>query len=205
MKADFEKGTKICCSCKKELPLDMFYKDKISSDGLAYCCKKCRIERVKSCQSSNKGKEKRKAYRDKTQNTFGRIGCKRGNNGMLKRDYELNKQQLQIRNERRERLGRIKHKGKGVLKWYSGELEELNTVEYRKRMIREYNRQRYCAIRGYIGRKQPSEHFLFDFDLEKMLEDNVYINAYGNKRQYITKWWKGEIRHWTVKDGIWKE
>lgn len=62
MKAYFEKGTKICCSCKKELPLDMFYKDKISSDGLAYCCKKkCRIERVKSCQSSNKGKEKKKS------------------------------------------------------------------------------------------------------------------------------------------------
>lgn len=29
MKADFEKGTKICCRCKKELPLDMFYKDKV--------------------------------------------------------------------------------------------------------------------------------------------------------------------------------
>lgn len=22
---------------------------------------------------------------------------------------------------------------------------------------------------------------------------------------YITKWWEGEIRHWTVKDGVWKE
>ena len=24
-------------------------------------------------------------------------------------------------------------------------------------------------------------------------------------KYYITKWWQGEIRHWTVKDGIWKE
>lgn len=190
---------------KKELPLDMFYKDKISSDGLAYCCKKCRIERVKSCQSSNKGKEKRKAYRDKTQNTFGRIGCKRGNNGMLKRDYELNKQQLQIRNERRERLGRIKHKGKGVLKWYSGELEELSVGEYQRAMHKEYHRQRSCAIRGYIGRVNPCEHFLFDFDLEQMLKDNAYNCNGSGKKYYITKWWKGEIRHWTVKDGIWKE
>ena len=39
MKADFEKGTKICCRCKKELPLDMFYKDKSRNDGLCCCCK----------------------------------------------------------------------------------------------------------------------------------------------------------------------
>lgn len=28
MKADFEKGTKICSRCRKELPLDMFGKKK---------------------------------------------------------------------------------------------------------------------------------------------------------------------------------
>jgi hypothetical protein len=37
-----------------------------------------------------------------------------------------------------------------------------------------------------------------------MLKDNVYNNS-GGCRKYITKWWKGEIRHWTVNDGIWKE
>lgn len=26
MKADFEKGTKVCSRCRKELPLNMFYK-----------------------------------------------------------------------------------------------------------------------------------------------------------------------------------
>lgn len=46
--------------------------------------------------------------------------------------------------------------------------------------------------------------FLFDFDLEQMLKDNVYLSSSRGK-QYITKWWKGEIRHWTVNDGIWKE
>lgn len=43
-----------------------------------------------------------------------------------------------------------------------------------------------------------------DFDLEQMLKDNVYCRS-GKNRKYITKWWKGEIRHWTVNDGIWKE
>lgn len=43
MKADFEKGTKICCRCKEELPVTMYNKDpQKKSDGLAPYCKKCR-------------------------------------------------------------------------------------------------------------------------------------------------------------------
>lgn len=33
MKADFEKGTKVCSKCKKELPIEMFSNDKNTSDG----------------------------------------------------------------------------------------------------------------------------------------------------------------------------
>lgn len=40
MKADFEKGTKICSKCKKELPIDMFGKNKNAIDGLQWYCKK---------------------------------------------------------------------------------------------------------------------------------------------------------------------
>lgn len=57
MKADFEKGTKVCCSCKKELPLDMFYKDKSSNDGLSYRCQNCMKKRVKIYHTSDKGKK----------------------------------------------------------------------------------------------------------------------------------------------------
>lgn len=89
--------------------------------------------------------------------------------------------------------------------WYDGELEELNKVEYIRVMNKEYSRQKRCAICGHVGRSQPSEHFVFDFDLEQMLNDNVYINWSNGWKKYITKWWDGEIRHWTVKDGIWKE
>lgn len=56
---------------------------------------------------------------------------------------------------------------------------------------------------GYIGRKEPSVYFLFDFDLEQMLNDNVYVSSNGRK-YYIKKWWEGTIRHWTVNDGVWK-
>ena len=47
MKADFEKGTKICSRCKKELPLKMFGRDKSNNDGLSVYCKKCFCERTK--------------------------------------------------------------------------------------------------------------------------------------------------------------
>lgn len=205
MKADFEKGTKVCSCCKKELPLNMFGKNKAMSDGLGYYCKNCVNKHVKVYQESDKGKKQIKEYYDRTRNTFGRVGHKRGCSGILKRDYELSEQQLQIRNNNRKRKGRTtKREKQGILVWYSGGLEELSIVEYDRALSKEYSRQKNCAIRGYVGRVNPCEHFLFDFDLEQMLKDKVYYSVNGGRR-YITKWWKGEIRHWTVKDGIWKE
>lgn len=192
MKADFEKGTKVCSRCKRELPISEFSKDKRSKDGLQCYCKKC-------------SKVTHKVYLDKDTNTFGRIGRKRGNFTIMKRDYELTEQQLERRNKQRERK---KYKTKrtnphGILVWYDGKLNNITTEEYNKIMTREYNIQKDCAIRGYIARKKPSEHFLFDFDLEQMLKDNVYYTSWGNKT-YIEKWWDGTIRHWTVNDGVWK-
>lgn len=93
---------------------------------------------------------------------------------------------------------------KGILIYYDNLLNKLSSDEYGRELRREYNLQRACAIRGYIAIKQPSTHFLFDFDLEQMLKDNAYYSN-GKHKKYITKWWDGEIRHWTVNDGIWKE
>lgn len=206
MKADFEKGTKVCSCCKKELPLDMFSKNTTTSDGLRCHCKKCSYEYNKMYYSSDRGKKSRRTYNNKRNNTFGRIGHKRGHSGTLKRDYELSEEQLNRRNAKRRYLKNTgRQKRQGILIWYSGELEGLSKVEYIRAMNKEYNRQKRCAIRGYVGRTQPSEHFLFDFDLEQMLKDKVYYMTGKANKCMITKWWKGEIRHWTVKDGIWKE
>lgn len=65
MKADFEKGTKICSKCKRELSIEMFNKDNSRSDKLSMCCKDC----------------------TRTKNL-------RGHSVILKRDYELTKEQL---------------------------------------------------------------------------------------------------------------
>lgn len=206
MKADFEKGTKVCSKCKRELPIEMFGKNKNATDGLNFYCKNCESTRYKLYR--NKNNDKIKEYFDKVQNTFGRNGRKRGHNGMLKRDYELTSEQLKRRNRKRmdDRLRRKQKRENpyGILIWYSGMLDDLDSNEYSHEMIKEYTRQKICAIRGYVARVKPSEHFLFDFDLEQMLKGNVYYMTGGSKK-HITKWWKGEIRHWTVNDGIWKE
>jgi hypothetical protein len=210
MKADFEKGTKICSRCRKELPLDMFGKSKNRSDGLNIYCKECSRIKWKQCYNSDveHSRERARNDNDKRVNTFQRKGVARGNRGMLKRDYELTEEQLKRRNKSREyRKHRIKYRctnAQGILIWNDGKLQDLESKEYCKIMHKEYTRQRECAIRGYVAKVTPSEHFLFDFDLEQMLKDNVYRKV-GNKKRHITKWWKGEIRHWTVNDGIWKE
>ena len=206
MKADFEKGTKVCSKCKRELPISEFYKNKSNKDGFECYCKKCVAEYDKTKKRKEQKKKVLKRNNDKTINTFGRVGRKRGNSGKLKRDYELTEQQLERRNKNRE-LKKYKTKmnePQGLLIWYDGKLNNITTEEYKKVMTREYTIQKRCAIRGYIARKQPSEHFLFDFDLEQMLKDNVYYGSSGN-RIYIEKWWDGTIRHWTVNDGVWKK
>lgn len=202
MKADFENGTKICSRCKKELPLENFWKSKSTNDGLVTYCKKCCCKYGKEYYEKNRTKIRE--YQDRRTEVFGRKGHERGNCGILKRDYELNEEQLKRRNAIRKRRKYKKTKLHGIMIWYSGKLNNLNLEDYTKEQHREYNRQRVCAIRGYVGKVQPSEHFLFDFDLEQMLKDNVYFSTHGEKK-YITRWWKGNIRHWTVKDGIWKE
>ena len=37
----FENGIKVCCTCKRELPLDAFNKDTGCSDGLCRMCREC--------------------------------------------------------------------------------------------------------------------------------------------------------------------
>lgn len=206
MKADSEKKTKICSKCKRELPIEMFSKDKSEIDGLKYRCKDC--DKPYSKIYYNKNKVRLKEKKRITYNTFGRIDYKhkRGNGSSIKRDYELSDEELKRRNRRRKmrKTKRPQTNVQSILVWYDGKLEGLSIEEYAKALHLEYNRQKRCAIRGYIGKVKPSEHFLFDFDLEQMLKDKVYLSTNGRKL-YITKWWKGEIRHWTVNDGIWKE
>lgn len=220
MKADFEKGVKICSKCKKELPISEFSKNKATKDRLNCYCKKCASRKVCDYVKSEKGRRKRKEYYsleyikeknrkrgNKIKNTFSGTerNC-RGKSRIVKRDYELTEEQLQKREmQRKGHKTRNKEESvHGLLVWYDGQLNNLDKREYKNAMDREYSRQRRCAVCGSIGVKPPSEHFLFDFDLEQMLKDKACSGS-GYSKIQITKWWDGEIRHWTVNDGIWKK
>lgn len=113
MKADFEKGTKVCSKCKRELPISEFNKNKNSKDGLYSYCRQCASERtseyyknnkehiktvVREYQRTEKGKEVAKRSNDKHHNTFnGTERSCRGKSHIVKRDYELTEEQLQKR------------------------------------------------------------------------------------------------------------
>lgn len=160
-------------------------------------------------ENSDSEIEKATERADKSTNTFGRrIGHARGQGSMLKRDYELTPEELERRNNKRKsrkgRKAKSKRKGHSILVWYDGTLENLTETEYNSIYNRELKRQKRCAVIGKVGLVKPTEHFLFDFDLEQMLKDGAYITT-GGKKKCITKWWDGEIRHWTVNDGIWKK
>ena len=61
MKANFETGLKICGHCKREPPIEMFYKSSRTSDGLSCSCNDCR----KEYRQSQSGREVSKKARIK--------------------------------------------------------------------------------------------------------------------------------------------
>jgi hypothetical protein len=81
MKANFDKGTKICSKCKRELSIEMFQKNRTASDGLTCRCKEClssksmteeererRKQIYKKYHASEKGAESRKRINEKRRN-----------------------------------------------------------------------------------------------------------------------------------------
>lgn len=55
--------TKICTKCKRELPLDMFQKDRTKRDGLTCRCKECKAEYARQYVIDHR--EERRAYKKK--------------------------------------------------------------------------------------------------------------------------------------------
>lgn len=86
MEVDFEKETKVCSKCGRELPISEYHKESRRKDGLSLHCKECEKERSKKKReaikndpvrhqkmldaykryhASEKGKAKRKEYEAK--------------------------------------------------------------------------------------------------------------------------------------------
>lgn len=187
MKKDFEKGTKVCSKCKRELPISEFNKNKRTSDGLSSRCRECSRKETLECYN-----KKPKLFRNKTA-----------------KDARYKSNLDKINKCRKARVPCDSDKYYSMLVWVDKEnTNSMTRDEYSKMYHREWNRQQRMAVSGRETKRFKNEKdklmFLFCFDLERMLKDNVYYNSNKNKK-YITKWWKGEIKHWTVNDGIWKE
>ena len=81
MKANFDKGTKICSKCKRELPIENFQKNCAATDGLTCRCKEClsaknlteeerkrRVESVRKYQQTLKGQANRERQNERRRN-----------------------------------------------------------------------------------------------------------------------------------------
>lgn len=66
------KELKRCCSCKRWLPLDIFYKYNNTWDGLGRMCKKCNNDRQKRYREKHPGKDREKSrrYRERNPDSF---------------------------------------------------------------------------------------------------------------------------------------
>lgn len=115
-------------------------------------------------------------------------------------DEELTKEQLEVRNKYRQKHNQEPMEKYCSLIWVSDYAKGLEYTEYLKLRANEQAQQKYMAITGRGSIENKERHFLFSFDLEKMLDKNVQMS--GKK---IEKWWNGTINSWTIKDGIWKK
>lgn len=116
------------------------------------------------------------------------------------------KEQLTENQRKRRKEDRNAHpsinseiKGYGVLEYVSEYAKSLPYAKYVRERDKAYKRQMYRAFVGTQGSMKETD-FVYDIDLQKMLEC-----GYQFRGETITKWWEGEIRHWTVRDGVWRK
>jgi hypothetical protein len=78
MKANLKTGMKICCKCRRELPIGEYYKDKSLCDGLRRDCKSCSLEMSRKYYQKNREKiaEKHGKYRQKNREKIAEKGRK---------------------------------------------------------------------------------------------------------------------------------
>nr|DAP16135.1 MAG TPA: restriction endonuclease [Bacteriophage sp.] len=166
MRANFEKGTKICSKCRKELPLDSFYKNKKTFDGYEYQCK--------DCKPLYNSKEASKRYRESHKEEI--------------KEYNKNKY-LKNKNEIRERNKNYEQSERGKEVRYL--IRKRRHVK-----ILEYNKKYYQSINGKIVLKKIQQKRRVKcnkYIQEKRKIDKIFAlkhNLRSRIHQAITKGWK---------------
>lgn len=165
MKVDFEKGTKICSKCRKELPLDSFYKNKKTFDGYEYQCKDC-----KPPYSKKASKKYRESHKEEIKE-------------YNKNKYLKNKDEIRERNKNYEQSERGKEVRYSIRKRRYAKILEYNKKYYQsingKIVLKKIQQKRRIKHNKYIQEKRRVDKF---FALKHNLRSRIY--------QAITKGWK---------------
>lgn len=183
MKADFEKGTKICSKCKKELPIDMFGKNKNAIDGLQWYCKKCAREYFNSKPYLLKNKTAKNPMFCDNRAKINRCRNARISDSRLKDNYSF------------------------LIYVDKAKTKNMDTKTYNKKLHSDWGKQQRMAIKGRPSKKflngEYKPMFVFCFKMEEMLNRKVHIS--GAKPLYeIQKWWEEKMEYWTIFDQIWR-
>lgn len=174
MKADFEKGTKICSKCRRELPIEQFNKDSSKSDGLNIQCKDC----VAAYRKSPEGKEVSKRARKKYFQT------EKGKECSKKQTQKLQKTEH----------GKLIYKRAG-LKYRKSEQGIQHEKEYRKSESFKIKQEKYRkSEKGKAAFKRGNEKYE-QTEKGKTVRHSIYrkriengkINEYQNKKYEIDK------------------
>lgn len=188
MKADFEKGTKVCSKCRKELSIEQFGIDKHTLDGLNCRCKECSRKSSQKFYQTEKGKLIHRNSQKRYSNTEkGKI--------TNKKYYSKYRQTEKGKEKIKEDVKRFRQTEKGkILYKKSGE-------RWRKLHLTEYRREKYqndidfkirILLRGRLQyalkNNQKSGHTLellgcsldeLKVHLEQQFEPGMTWNNYG--------------------------
>lgn len=130
MKADFEKGTKICSKCKRELPIEQFGIDKHTLDGLNCRCKDCSRKSSQEFYQTERGKLIHRNSQKRYSNTEkGKI--------TNKKYYSKYRQTEKGKEKIREDVKRFRQTEKGKI------LYKKSRERWRKLHLTEYRREKY--------------------------------------------------------------
>jgi hypothetical protein len=146
MKADFEKGTKVCSRCKRELPISEFSKQSCKADGLTLYCTECKKERGKLKREAIKNDPVRhakmlEAYKRYRQSEKGK---------------EKSREQEKRRRDSSEKLKKLAEKQH---KYYQEKLAHPKTP--REFIINEEGKE--CLKCACCGRIIPKDSFYREF------------------------------------------
>lgn len=160
---------KVCPKCGVEKPLDDFYKQKRSKDGLSYMCKECNKLRTRKYHQENKErlKEYQKVYNKENKEMVAE----------KKRLYHLKNKEKD-----NEYAKQYRKKNKEILKEKKRQYCKDNEEEIKKRRVRYYQRNKETIKERTKQYRQ--ENIEWEKEYQKQYRQKNKEQAYEYQKQY---------------------